>query len=140
MKIDAREYTKVLTYRAKMDGGINVSMDGDHDAEGNAMEDAVQRPPSLPCNVDLETVINAAEQRFNDLAFVKGYTGLDKRPVYVVTQRKLFNYPLFGYTSRINITLKGNDYTINSLGFHVESETITNDDDVYELCQRFSNH
>ena len=102
------------------------------------MEDTAQRPPSLPCDVDLETVINAAEQHFNDLAFVKGYTGLGKHPVYVVTQRKLFDYPPFGYTSRINITLKGNDYSINSLGFHVESGTITNNDDIHELCQRFS--
>ena len=51
-----------------MDGGISLSMNGDRDTEGDAMEDAAQRPPSLLCDVDLKTVINAVEQRFNDLA------------------------------------------------------------------------
>ena len=37
-----------------MDGGISLFMDGDCDTEGDAMEDAAQRPPSLPCDVDLE--------------------------------------------------------------------------------------
>ena len=113
-------------------------MDGDTREEVESeVETDFQDSQRVPC-LDLETLINAEEQRFKELAFVKGYTGLDKRPVYVVTQRELFYYPPFGYTSRINVTLKGNDYVINSLGFHVESGTITSDDDIHELCQRFS--
>ena len=92
-----------------MDGGtLNLMARYDRDAEGDAMEDiegVVQRQPSLPgCDVDLETLINAEEQRFKELTFIKGYTGLDKRPVYVVMQLKLLDYPPFRYTSCINIT------------------------------------
>ena len=126
-----------------MDGEISMDVDAMDDVEG-AVERDFQDSQLVPCRLslpecDLETLINTEEQRFKELAFVRGYTGLDKRPVYVVTQRELFDYPPFGYASRINITFKGNDYSINSLGFHVESGTITNDDDVHELCQRFSN-
>ena len=115
-------------------------MDGDsHDTmeevEGKVERDYQDDSQRVLC-LDLETLVNTEEQRFKELAFVKGYTGLDKRPVYVVTQWELFDYPSFGYTSRINITLKGNDYVINSLGFHVELGTITSDDDIHELCQK----
>jgi len=97
--------------------------------------------PSHPRDeLDLDALIGKEEQQFKELAFVKGYSSSDKRPVYVITQRKLFNYPPFGYTSRISITLKGSDYVINSLGFHVESGTITSASDLHELCQGFAGH
>ena len=127
-----------------MDGEMDVEVDGNAVKEAD-IPDSQLVPCQLPlprCHLDLETLVNVEEQLFKELAFVKGYTGLEKRPVYVVTQRELFHYPPFGYTSRINITLKGSDsgieYVINSLGFHVESGTLTNDSDVHELCQRFS--
>jgi len=62
--------------------------------------------------LDLEAVIKVEEQRFVDFAFIKGYGGRDKHPIYVVTQRELFNHQPFGYTSRINITLDNNKYMV----------------------------
>ena len=118
-----------------MDGDSRDTME---EVEGKVKRDYQDDSQCIPC-LDLETLVNAEEQRFKELAFIKGYTGLEKCPVYVVTQRELFDYPPFGYTSRINVTLKGSDYVINSLGFHVESGKITSDDDIHELCQRFSN-
>ena len=43
--------------------------------------------------LDLEMLINMEEQKFKEFAFVKGYFGLDKYPVYVAMQRELFNHP-----------------------------------------------
>jgi len=98
--------------------------------------------------VDDDSVDNIQDEERSDFSatreswlvpFIKRYCGLDKCPVYVVTQRELFNHPSFGYTSRTSIALKGSEYVINALSFHVESGTIANDGDVHELCHRFSN-
>ena len=64
-------------------------MDGDsHDkmeeVEGKVKRDYQDDSQCVPC-LDSETLVNAEEQRFKELALVKGYTGLEKHPVYVVT-------------------------------------------------------
>ena len=86
----------------------------------------------------LEDVFFVEEQRFKELAFVKGYSGPEKSPVFVITQRKLFYHPPFGYTSRVTITVKENKYVINVLAFHLESGELANSEDAHELCNKFS--
>jgi len=125
----------------KIDGDLEVddnSVDNIQDEERSDIS-AAQESWLVPCQLsltkgevqgelDLETLISMEEQKYKELAVVKGYCGLDKCPIYVV-----------GYMSHISIALKGSEYVINALGFHVELGTIANDGDVHELCPRFSN-
>jgi len=107
--------------------------------EASATAGVSAQPNPLATNlVFLEGLILVEEQRYKELAFVRGYSASDKCPIYVITQRLLFNHPPYGLTSRINITLKGCEYVINVLAFHLESGTIASVEDLDDLCRRFS--
>ena len=95
----------------KIDGDLEVddnSVDNIQDEERSDIS-AAQESWLVPCQLsltkgevqgelDLETLISMEEQKYKELAVVKGYCGLDKCPIYVV-----------GYMSHISIALKGSE-------------------------------
>ena len=86
----------------------------------------------------LEDVFFVEKQQFKELAFVKGYSGPEKLPVFVITQRELFYHPPFGYTSSITITVEETKYVINVFAFYLESGELANGEDAHKLCNKFS--
>ena len=118
--------------------------DRDHEPRNKPARDqepagaSVQPNPLAANPLFLEGLILVEEQRYKELAFVRSYSASDKCTIYVITQRLLFNHPPYGLTSRVNITLKGCEYVINALAFHVESGTLASVEDLDDLCKRFS--
>ena len=123
-----------------------MSQDTDLLADSEPMETQSVTPTSLLCSdslsiggVQLERICLNEEQHFPELAFVLGYTGDTKEPTLNVTQREVHQHSPFGYTSRIHLTIKGNEYTVNVLGNHFQSGSLQSEADVHELCNMFSN-
>ena len=123
-----------------------VSQDTGLLADSEPMETHSVTPTSLLCpdslsigGVQLERICVNEEQHFPELAFVLGYTGDTKEPTLNVTQSEVHQHSPFGYTSRIHLTIKGNEYTVNVLGNHCQSGSLQSEADVHELCNMFSN-
>ena len=94
------------------------------------------------CNAEdalqLDRIHLVEEQYFKELAFVMGFYGQEKYPTLTVTQRELHHHPPFGYTSRIHLIFKGNEYAVNVLGFLLQSGSVSTAAEVHELCKMFS--
>ena len=102
-------------------------------------------PTSLLCSnscpigeLQLEQICLNEEQYFPELAFVLGYTGDTKDPTLSVTQREVHQHSPFGYTSRIHLIMKGNEYMMNVLGNYFQSGSLQSEIDVHELCSNQS--
>ena len=67
-----------------------------------------------------------------------GYTGDNKKATLMV-QRELRHHLPFGYTSRIHLVIKGNQYSVNVLGIKLQSGLVSSGAEVHELCRMFSN-
>jgi len=94
---------------------------------------------SMPaCALQLERICCVKEQCFQELNFVSGYAEEDKEQTLTVTQQKLYHHPPFGYTSRIHMWIKGNQYSINILSHKLQSGTISSSGEVHNLCRMFS--
>ena len=60
------------------------------------------------------------------------------QPIIVVTQRKLFNHPPFGFTSRVQITIQENLYSVTIVMMKWESGGLATEHEVHNLCDKFS--
>jgi len=84
--------------------------------------------------LQLDQIRSQLEQDFSDLAFVTGFYSTDK---LTITKKEMHFHPPFGYTSRIQVVIKGNEYTANVLVV-LQSGSLRNDEEVRELCKMFS--
>ena len=89
--------------------------------------------------IELERICLREEQCFQELSFAMGYTGDNKEATLMVTQRELHHHPPFGYTSRIHLVIKGNQYSVNVLGIKFQSGLVSSGSEIHELCRMFSN-
>ena len=85
------------------------------------MEDRCHAESAL----QLDQIHLVEEQNFKELAFVMGFCGQEKYPTLMVTQREFHYHPPFGYTSRIHLVFKGNEYAVNVLGFLLQSGSVS---------------
>ena len=85
--------------------------------------------------IELEHICLREEQ----CSFAMGYTGDNKEATLMVTQHELHHHPPFGYTSRIHLVIKGNQYSVNVLGIKFQSGLVSSGAEVHELCRMFSN-
>ena len=113
-----------------------------HGDKEEMVTEIIEKPVSLSTIQDavlkLDQIRQMEEQHFKDLVFVMGFSGQDKQPILTVTQRQLNYFPPFGYTSRIHLVFKGNEFAVNVLGVMLQSGSVTSDAEVYELCKMFT--
>ena len=88
--------------------------------------------------LQLDQIRPQLEKDFSDLAFVAGFSSRDNQPMLTVTQREMHYHPPFGYTSRIHLVIKGNEYAANVLGVVMQSGSVSTGEEVHELCKMFS--
>ena len=80
------------------------------------------------------------QQNFPDLIFALCYTktGDLSKQILTVTQKEVHKHPPFGFTSRVHLAITGNDYTLNVMGYHLQSGLLQGEAEVHELCQMMS--
>ena len=61
--------------------------------------------------LQLDLIRHQLEKDFSDLGFVAGYSNKDNQSILTVTQREMHYHPPFGYTSRVHLVIKGNEYS-----------------------------
>ena len=74
---------------------------------------------------------------FPDLCFVKAHDNSGNSMV-VITQRTLMFHPPMGFTSRIQVTIRGSEYEVHVMLRKAESGMLESIMDAQELCNRFS--
>jgi len=61
--------------------------------------------------LQLDLIRHQLEKDFSDLGFVAGYSNKDNQSILTVTQQEMHYHPPFGYTSRVHLVIKGNEYS-----------------------------
>jgi len=92
-----------------------------------------------PIALQLEYVLSSTESKFPELVFALRSITDDFKPILVVTQRDVSYHPPFGFTSRVHITIQQDGlYQVHILMQRLKAGTVSNEEDVFCLLERFS--
>ena len=122
-------------------GEIEAFENDDNHQEENSIElnaEAIPRDEEIELMQEFHSEIyETLPEQYPDLAFVRAKDHNDN-PVLVITHRCLAYHPPFGFTSRIQITLRGYSYVAHVLMIKWESGAVKTMDEAEGLCYKFS--
>jgi len=113
---------------------------GEKEDSSNTGLEAAAPGAVSPIALQLEYILSSIENKFPELVFALGHTTDDFIPILFVTQRDVSYHPPFGLTSRVHITIQQDGlYQVHILMQRLEAGTVSNEEDVFCLMERFSN-